>query len=83
MEALSTVLEKALQLSDEDRGALVDRLLQSLEADEIETTGSAWDSAWSIELNRRVGEAQRGEVALIDGDQALAEVRAALDARRR
>jgi len=84
MAALEAVLEQALKLSDDERGELVERLLQSLGAEDgDEVTGEAWNAAWSAELDRRVAEVDEGAVELVDGDEALAQVRAAIEARRR
>lgn len=37
-----------------------------------------WDAAWSDELARRIGQIERGEVKLLDGEQVMAEMRARL-----
>ncbi|HVK78414.1 MAG TPA: addiction module protein [Kofleriaceae bacterium] len=83
MPAFEAVLAQALQLPEEERGDLVARLLRSLEPDDDEVTGDEWEAAWSSELDRRVREVRTGAVELIDGDEALARVRTAIERRRR
>lgn len=73
---MDTELEKleaeALKLPPEERAALAQRLLASLEEDaEIE-------EAWAIEVERRIAEVESGAVQLIPIEEALARVRAAL-----
>ncbi len=84
MGALQTVLEQALQLSDDERGELIGQLLDSLEPDagEEELTADEWQAAWSGELGQRAREVRDGAVDLIDGDEALAGVRRSITARR-
>lgn len=84
MAALEALLEQALQLSDEQRGTLAARLLQTLEpADEEEVSGDEWHASWSAELDRRVREVDDGTAELLDGDDVLADARLWLDAQRR
>lgn len=83
MAALETVLEQALQLTDDERGELIAHLVRSLEPDDgEEVIGDEWEAAWSTELDSRVREIRDGSIELIDGDAAIAKVRAALNARR-
>ena len=84
MTAVPSILEQALQLDVAERGRLIAQLLDSLDAtDEDVLDGEAWQAAWSTELLRRVREVEDGTAALIDGDEALARVRARVAARRR
>ncbi|MEM8964392.1 MAG: addiction module protein [Acidobacteriota bacterium] len=72
MTELATRLAKrALDLSDEDRAALASVLLRSLSPAAQEDIDRLWDE----EAERRVGEIERGEVELLDGEQVLAELR--------
>jgi hypothetical protein len=83
MAALETVFEQALQLTDDERGELIARLLRSLEPDDgEEVIGDEWEAAWSTELDDRVREIRDGSIELIDGDEAIAKVRAAINTRR-
>ena len=67
------VLEaQALALSPEDRAQLADRLITSLFVDqEIET-------AWSTEVERRIGEIESGRTKLIPAADSIARARAAI-----
>ena len=83
MAALESVLEQALQLTEDERGEVIARLLRSLEPhDGKEVAGEEWEAAWSAELDQRVREIRDGTVQLIDGDEAFAKVRAAIADRR-
>jgi putative addiction module component (TIGR02574 family) len=59
---VSEVLEKALALSTEDRGLIIDRLVESLDNEPAE---EAVEAAWSEEIKRRVEEIQSGKVEMI------------------
>jgi len=75
MAVYDVLLDQALQLSDEERGKLAARLLQSLDPDDDdELSPEQWDDVWSAELDRRVREVRDGTVELIDGDEMLAEL---------
>ena len=83
MAAIASVLEQALELTEDERGRLIAQLLDSLEPDDDDVVeGEAWESAWSAEIARRAQEVQDGTIELIDGDVALARVRAAVAARK-
>ena len=56
---VSEVLEKALVPSIQDRGLIIDRLIQSLDDEAPEEGGEA---AWSDEIKHRVEEIQAGAV---------------------
>jgi putative addiction module component (TIGR02574 family) len=61
---------EALQLPPADRARLVERLIASLDADpEVE-------EAWAAEVERRNAEIENGEVFLVPGSEALAELKA-------
>lgn len=58
-----------LDLPHEERAELLDDVLASLPRDpEIE-------AAWAIEIERRLGELERGEVATVPAEQVFAEAR--------
>ncbi len=63
---VSEVLEKALALSTEDRGLIIDRLVESLDNEPAE---DGVEAAWSDEIKRRVEEIQSGEVEMIPGEE--------------
>jgi putative addiction module component (TIGR02574 family) len=82
MAALDVVLEQAMQLSDEERGTLAVRLMQSLEPEDGEdVSGAAWEAAWSAEIDRRVAEVDQG-AELLDGDEVMADARTWLAEQR-
>lgn len=82
MSAVDVLLEQALRLPERERSELAERLLESLEALEAENDESVapgeWEAAWSAELDRRVREVREGSVTLVDGDEVLAELDAAV-----
>jgi putative addiction module component (TIGR02574 family) len=68
---VSEVLEKALALSTQERGLLIDQLIESLDegpADE------GVEAAWGAEIKRRVDEVRSGKVKMIPGEQVLREL---------
>ena len=73
---METELEKleaeALKLTADERAALAQRLLASLEED------AEIDEAWAVEVDRRIAEIESGAVPLIPIADALAQVCAAL-----
>jgi len=71
---ISEVLEKALALSTQDRGLLIDRLIESLDDDPAE---EGVEQAWADEIKSRVDDIESGKVEMIPGD----EVRRRLAAR--
>ena len=83
MSAIDSLLTQALQLPQEERWKLVSQLLRSLEPDDgDEVTDAEWEAAWADEIDRRMRDVQEGRIELIDGDQADAEIRAMVAARR-
>ena len=65
---VSEVLAKALTLSTEDRGVLIDRLIASLDDDPAE---EGVEAAWDQEIKTRVDEIRSGKVKLISGEEVL------------
>ncbi|HWY21681.1 MAG TPA: addiction module protein [Candidatus Acidoferrum sp.] len=63
---VSEVLEKALALSTQDRGLIIDRLIESLDSEPAE---EGVEAAWSDEIKRRVEEIQSGKVEMIPGEE--------------
>jgi putative addiction module component (TIGR02574 family) len=63
---VSEVLEKALALSTQERGLIIDRLIESLD-NELAEEGV--EAAWSEEIKRRVEEIQSGTVKMIPGEE--------------
>jgi putative addiction module component (TIGR02574 family) len=71
---VSEVLEKALTLSTQERGLLIDRLIESLDEGPAE---KGVEEAWADEIKCRVDDIRSGKVELIPGE----EVRRRLAAR--
>jgi putative addiction module component (TIGR02574 family) len=70
------LLEKALALSAQERGLLIDRLIEILDD---EPADEGVEEAWAKEVERRMGDIRSGRVEIIPGEQ----VRERLNARLR
>jgi hypothetical protein len=66
--------EQAMALSSESRARLADRLVESLDAEEL----GPIDNLWVAEAIRRRDEVRSGSVETIDGEDALRKVRDSL-----
>jgi putative addiction module component (TIGR02574 family) len=64
---VSEVLKKALTLSTQDRGLLIDRLIESLDDGPVE-------EAWADKIKGRVDDIRSGKVKTIPGEQVLREL---------
>ncbi len=71
---IEQLAEEALTLSPEARALLADRLVESLDASELDGI----DRLWISEAKRRRDEIRSGRVKTIPGDEALAQVRRAV-----
>ena len=65
---VSEILEKALALSTQERGLIIDRLIESLDDEPAE---EGVEAAWDDEIKRRVDEIRSGRVKTISGEQVL------------
>lgn len=70
---LAELKEKAAQLSEPERADLALALIESLDGPAEDP--AVVEDAWRLEIERRVGEIDRGEVKPIPGDEVFAEVR--------
>jgi len=68
---VSEVLEKALALSTQERGLLIDHLIESLDEGPVE---EGIEEAWGEEIKRRVDDIRSGKVKMIPGEQVLREL---------
>jgi putative addiction module component (TIGR02574 family) len=68
---VSEVLEKALALSTQERGLLIDHLIESLDEGPAE---EGVEQAWDEEIKRRVDDIRSGKVKMIPGEQVLREL---------
>jgi len=69
--ALTELKEKASQLSETDRAELALSLIESLDG----PADPDVEDAWRIEIERRMGQIERGEVQPIPGDEVFARLR--------
>jgi putative addiction module component (TIGR02574 family) len=72
-DALKEVEARALQLSPQERGQLIQRLIVSLDG-ESRDTPEAIAKAWDDEVARRVAEIDAGTAVLIPHEQVQAEM---------
>jgi putative addiction module component (TIGR02574 family) len=63
---VSEVLEKALTLPTQDRGLLMDLLIQNLDEGPAET---GVDEAWASEIEHWVNDIRAGKVEMIPGEE--------------
>ena len=68
---VSELLERALALTSEERGLLIDRLMVSLDDEPAE---EGVEAAWDEEIKRRVDDIRSGRVKTIPGEQVLREM---------
>jgi putative addiction module component (TIGR02574 family) len=68
---LTDLKEKASQLSETERAELALSLIESLDG----PADPDVEEAWRIEIERRIGQIERGEVKLIPGDEVFARLR--------
>ena len=66
--------EQAMSLPSESRARLADRLVESLDVDEL----GPIDQLWASEAKRRRDEVRTGRVQPINGEDALRKVRDSL-----
>jgi hypothetical protein len=66
--------EQAMTLSTDSRARLADRLVESLDLEEL----GPIDKLWAVEAKRRRDEVRSGAVDTIDGEVALRNVRESL-----
>jgi putative addiction module component (TIGR02574 family) len=69
---LSEVLEKALSLSTQDRGLLIDRLIASLDEEPAE---EGVEAAWDDEIKRRIEDIRSGRVKTVPGEEVLGRLK--------
>jgi putative addiction module component (TIGR02574 family) len=72
---VSDLLEKALALSTQERGALISRLIANLDDAPAEV---GVEAAWDGEIKRRVEDIRSGRVKTIPGRQVLERLKARL-----
>jgi putative addiction module component (TIGR02574 family) len=70
-DMLAELKKKAAQLSDVERAELALSLSESLDG----PADPEVEEAWRAEIERRIGQIDRGEVELIPGDEVFARLR--------
>jgi putative addiction module component (TIGR02574 family) len=68
---ISEVLDRAMALSAQERGLLIDRLIESLDEAPAE---EGVEEAWAEEIKRRVDDIRSGRLQMISGEQVLREL---------
>jgi putative addiction module component (TIGR02574 family) len=68
---VSELLQKALALSAQERGLLIDRLVESLDDEPAE---EGVEEAWAEEIKRRVDDIRSGRVKTIPSEQVFREL---------
>ena len=72
--AIEKLLQEALALPAEERGALVSALLETLDP-EGDVDEQDWEAAWGAELDRRARDLDEGRVTPIPLDEAMRRLR--------
>ncbi len=70
-DTLAELKQKASQLSEVDRADLALSLIESLDG----PADPDVEEAWRVEIERRIGQIDRGEVQLVPGDEVFAKLR--------
>ena len=70
-DTLAELKQKASELSEAERADLALSLIESLDG----PADPEVEEAWRIEIERRIGQIDRGEVQLIPGDEVFAKLR--------
>lgn len=79
MAVVEKVLQEALALPREDRGRLVDALIESLGSEDGEKlTEAEWEAAWTPEIDRRLRDLDEGRATAISYEEFKSRVRARL-----
>ncbi|MFT3944332.1 MAG: addiction module protein [Ancrocorticia sp.] len=80
---VAQVEEALLALDRADRAAVIQRGLQSLDADSVPESQAEVDAAWRSELRRRIDDIESGKAHMLSADEVFAEVDARLAKMRR
>jgi putative addiction module component (TIGR02574 family) len=70
-DTLTELKHKASQLSEVERAELALSLIESLDG----PADPDVEEAWRVEIERRIGQIDRGEVQPIPGDEVFAKLR--------
>ena len=78
---LKEIENQALQLSPQERGELIHRLIASLDG-EPEESPEVVAKAWDEEIARRVADMEAGRTQWIDADEVMAQLRTTISAAK-
>jgi putative addiction module component (TIGR02574 family) len=70
-DTLAELKQKASKLSEAERADLALSLIESLDG----PADPDVEEAWRVEIERRLGQIDRGEVQLVPGDEVFAKLR--------
>lgn len=70
-DTLAELKQKASQLSKSERADLALSLIESLDG----PADPDVEEEWRVEIERRIGQLERGEVELVSGDEVFAKLR--------
>ena len=70
-DMLAELKKRASELSDAKRAELALSLIESLDG----PADPDVEEAWRLEIERRIGQIERGEVQLVPGDEVFARLR--------
>jgi putative addiction module component (TIGR02574 family) len=70
-DLVAELVERGRALPPQDRERLAEQLLESLN----EPAATMLDAAWKTEIERRLDEYERGQVAAIDAEEVFAKAR--------
>lgn len=70
-DTLTELKQKASKLSEAERADLALSLIESLDG----PADPDVEEAWRVEIERRLGQIDRGEVQLVPGDEVFAKLR--------
>ena len=70
-DTLAELKQKASQLTEAERADLALSLIESLDG----PADPGVEEAWRVEIERRIGQVERGEVQLIPADEVFAKLR--------
>lgn len=70
-DTLAELKQKASELSETERADLALSLIESLDG----PADPDVEEAWRVEIERRIGQIDRGEVQLVPGDEVFAKLR--------
>jgi len=68
---LAEIKDKASRLPETERAELALSLIESLDG----SPDADVEESWRLEIDRRIGQIERGEVQLIPGDEVFARLR--------